>query len=693
MNFKLSIKEGVDYLTLDYEGFRQMMINRLKERLPEYTDYSETDMGVVLIELTAHGLDILSYYKDRQALECFLETARERRSVIMHCRNFGYTLDSATPSKFIQIFETDGTGFSVNRGDRFKVKTKAETGQSSVYFEVIGGFDPMSGEFSETFSVPSGAYGTEMQNGEYKYRAVVVQGQTITKEVVGYSDGTAYQKFYTHYTPALDYTPDVEFNEDVIYVYVGETQEAWTRVDNFLLSNATSKHFIYTVNEYGEGVIEFGNGVSGMIPEQNAKIQSTYRIGGGADTNVGANTIVEMDNKPASVIRTFNPSTAYVLGSDMETLEEAKVKAPASLRTLERAVTERDYADIGLQLSFVQSADSKYLELASECTKYGFPTSDAGRMKVWLLPKEATPDLDALYVSGDTINPDDFELTNAEVNEDGHLVLASEAKAVVITDSNAEDAKMDFTIMLTSVVGFSCVARDNGNGLGYKLSYADGAGLSLSVGNTVVASNNTVSLQADTFYTFSISCRENGVSVLMGNELILQYIDDRNTYTSGKAVFYTPENGGAILSAVGLYDYSSTVVYISSDNKDYIKTYYDERRMIGQQVDIYPANIEWVAPIIKCSRNTNYTAETVIGNVKSKLIELMSLGKYDLEKDLIWSDIVRAITDEDTGAVGLRSATFVERSADGKYYIQEDIPYKLGYVFALNETAMEVIMD
>ena len=106
MSFKLNTVTGKDYLTLDYEGFRQMMIDRLKERLPEYTDFSETDMGIVLIELTAHGLDILSYYKDRQSLECFLPTARERKNVIMHCKTyFGYNLAGATPAIFVQIFE------------------------------------------------------------------------------------------------------------------------------------------------------------------------------------------------------------------------------------------------------------------------------------------------------------------------------------------------------------------------------------------------------------------------------------------------------------------------------------------------------------------------------------------------------------------------------------------------------------
>lgn len=426
MSFILNPKAGIDYLTLDYEGFRQMMINRLKERLPEYTDYSETDMGIVLIELTSHGLDILSYYKDRQALECFLPTARERKNVIMHCKLFGYTLDSATPSKFVQVFETNGSGLRVNKGDILRVKTKEEQGQSSIYFEVIGSLTTTD-EFLPTFEIPSGQSGLEMLNGEYVHRAVIVQGLTIPKEVMGYSDGTASQKFTTGYSPALDYTPEAPYNEDVIHVYVTEngTPVEWTRVESFLLASSVSKCYTYSTNEYGEGIVEFGNGVSGAIPPKNAKIETTYRVGGGIETNVGANTIVEMENKPASVIRTFNPDTAFILGSDAESIESAKVKAPASLRSLDRAVTTKDYEDIGLVIDFITSAQSAYYdsdgagtvlimdgddnilqELVAgqggfdEAVKYG------GYIRVWLVPNTVEADSEnpnIVYISEDNM--------------------------------------------------------------------------------------------------------------------------------------------------------------------------------------------------------------------------------------------------------------------------------------------------
>ena len=64
----------IDYLTKDYEGFRQAMLDQIPLRLPQWTDRSESDFGVVLIELFAYVADILSYYQDRVANEAYLAT-------------------------------------------------------------------------------------------------------------------------------------------------------------------------------------------------------------------------------------------------------------------------------------------------------------------------------------------------------------------------------------------------------------------------------------------------------------------------------------------------------------------------------------------------------------------------------------------------------------------------------------------
>ena len=55
---------GIDYTSRDYEAYRTLMIEKLQEKMPEYTDTSSTDAGIVIIEALANGLDILSLYSD-----------------------------------------------------------------------------------------------------------------------------------------------------------------------------------------------------------------------------------------------------------------------------------------------------------------------------------------------------------------------------------------------------------------------------------------------------------------------------------------------------------------------------------------------------------------------------------------------------------------------------------------------------
>jgi hypothetical protein len=85
----------IDYLTKDYAGFRQGMLNQIPLLLPQWTDRSEADFGVVLIELMAYVADILSYYQDRVANEAFLASATQRRSVADLLRLIDYQIDPA----------------------------------------------------------------------------------------------------------------------------------------------------------------------------------------------------------------------------------------------------------------------------------------------------------------------------------------------------------------------------------------------------------------------------------------------------------------------------------------------------------------------------------------------------------------------------------------------------------------------
>src|SRR4029077_14766282 len=65
----------VDYLAKDYSSFRQALLDYIPTRLPNWTERSEADIGMMLLELFALTADNLSYMQDRVANEAFLGTA------------------------------------------------------------------------------------------------------------------------------------------------------------------------------------------------------------------------------------------------------------------------------------------------------------------------------------------------------------------------------------------------------------------------------------------------------------------------------------------------------------------------------------------------------------------------------------------------------------------------------------------
>ena len=46
----MNSKNNFDYTTRDYEGFRTLMIDKLSEVMPEYTDTRQSDAGIVILE-------------------------------------------------------------------------------------------------------------------------------------------------------------------------------------------------------------------------------------------------------------------------------------------------------------------------------------------------------------------------------------------------------------------------------------------------------------------------------------------------------------------------------------------------------------------------------------------------------------------------------------------------------------------
>ena len=359
--------ENLDYTNRDYEAFRELLIDKLQEKMPEYTDTSETDAGIVILEALANGLDILSLYLDNIANDVILPTTQDRKVAIILAKCLGYIPYNQTASEYPQVFVLESKRNQktvIPKGT--VVKTKESSDLVTLYYETM-----------EDLIIPENCLGNEKdEEGNYLYTVTVKHGTTVNQDVIGTSSGTPLQSFKLNYTGVL-------VDSINLFVKTLSGNELWTRVDSFIDCDPDSRVYMVSVDEFDVCYIEFGNGLKGKIPDAVPNgIFCDYRVGGGEVCNVSANVICEMDSNVAYVDSTFNLE-ATVLGHEKESLESIKQNAPASFRSRDRLVTLEDYSDLlrinffdFLELTTLRDEDDKKLVHVYYMMRDGYKMTD-----------------------------------------------------------------------------------------------------------------------------------------------------------------------------------------------------------------------------------------------------------------------------------------------------------------------------
>lgn len=330
-----SLPSQIDYTSRDYESLREDMIARVRERVPEWTTDDPADFGMALIESFAFMGDILNYYIDRVANESTISTATRRQTVLALARDMGYEPYGYTPSTVMVTFiNTSEDTLTIPAGTRVAANIDSGDAVLNIPFET-------------SMSVTVEAGGTETVSA--------TQGRTITGDLgygepVGISDGQPSQVF--------DLTnPNVDVEGVVVYVYDDVNFFPWQRVDHFADYNPLSRVFRVLDNGTGTFQIQFGDGVSGLVPSQSHSIFAYYRVVDGTNGNVPPGTINEIEAVPGLTdaqlavltgsITVTNDSAAYG-GIDPEDTESVRTMAPLTYRTASRAVTLEDFQNLAL---------------------------------------------------------------------------------------------------------------------------------------------------------------------------------------------------------------------------------------------------------------------------------------------------------------------------------------------------------
>jgi predicted phage baseplate assembly protein len=170
---------------------------------------------------------------------------------------------------------------------------------------------------------------------------------TVTDEPLGESSGVPGQRFRLAKAPVIT-GPEmllVESSE-------GDGWQPWQLVDSFSGSGPDDRHLRL---DPATGEISFGPAVRladgstrqhGAVPLKGTVLRAhRYQTGGGRSGNVARRTLTLPRSSIPNVTRVENREAARG-GVDAETVAEAKVRAPVSLRAQDRAVTPRDYEEL-----------------------------------------------------------------------------------------------------------------------------------------------------------------------------------------------------------------------------------------------------------------------------------------------------------------------------------------------------------
>lgn len=312
--------DNVEFRTFDYDGFKDSLFQMAKSVFPNWTDTLESNSGVMMIEWIAFLGANICYMQNFHARQAFVPTVTEAQSLAWLAKQYAYDIPNNTASvATVRISNANAVPFvfEVIIPEGTQVTT---AGNESLIFET-----------TEPLIIPQGAV----------FGDVNVKNQE-TKVEGDIADGNADFKSEMTYGPFIQNSMSVDVDGVI-----------WGKVDNFLDSLNTSEHYRVEVDSNQIATVIFGDGISGKIPDPNATLTYTYKVGGGSQGNIPPGVIInipgtffDVNNNPVDLIVTN--TTAATGGGDREDIEVTRLRLPASIAAKDVTLNYEDFiANVG----------------------------------------------------------------------------------------------------------------------------------------------------------------------------------------------------------------------------------------------------------------------------------------------------------------------------------------------------------
>lgn len=367
----LAALTNLNYTNQDFSSMKTRLVGLIQERfVNDFTDFVESDLGIMLIENWAFLADTLSFKMDQIVNELFIDTVSEVENAFRLCKLIGMqpTPPIAAKAMFSATIQTPlPTDLTITSGLRLETPSNGST----LVYELFASDSLDNPIFDQDIVIPSG----QVTNTSI----VGLEGQTMID--VFSSDGTPNQIFTLTQTP-------------VIYdsIRVDVDGQRWDQVPYFTDGKGRNEYRIDFTSDW-TGFVIFGNGQAGRSPSSGSQIRITYRIGGGTRGNVitgfiNAQRGFSVPGFNFSISVTFRNYTRGDFGYGGDGLDDIHRKLPQYAQTQDRAVTGLDYKTLADQ--FVSPYNGQIGKSLAALRNYGCA---ANIVDLYILAKEDTDDL------------------------------------------------------------------------------------------------------------------------------------------------------------------------------------------------------------------------------------------------------------------------------------------------------------
>jgi len=321
----------LDFSGLDYTTARKAIIEYIRTYFPDdFNDFVASNGIMMIMEIIAATTAKLSLRSDILANEAFLPTAQTEQAVVNHLALINQRILRQTPAVVdieITVEQPVFTDIEVDPGLSFTT-TGGPDGKSVIY-EVFRA----PGDWTSKIIIPAGKRGVI---------AWGVEGQFSAPFVVISAGG-----------PNQTYTiSEVNMLEDPIFVTVtvGNDVEEWDVITEPIERFGPNDKVVEVNFFENNAIFRFGDDVTGQAPLSGSSIKFTFRTGGGIRGRIG---VAQIDStRPITPLPPANASTTVRFrnispsagGTDKESIERAKKRAPRDFAVQRSIVTADDYA-------------------------------------------------------------------------------------------------------------------------------------------------------------------------------------------------------------------------------------------------------------------------------------------------------------------------------------------------------------